>query len=135
MALSDPLGMMAHPHEVLVGFDPARLADYVEALLDEAGADQVIVGLPITKSGEEGAQAKAVRAFIEPLRTRGMDVVLRDERLSTVEAKRRLAEAATGRSRRRRSAKPDDAAAAALILQGYLESNTGSGSTEPDEPA
>lgn len=134
VALSDSLGMMAHPHEVLVGFDPARLADYVESLLEETGADQVIVGLPITKSGREGAQAEAVRAFIEPLRSRGMDVVMRDERLSTVEAKRRLAEASAGKSRRRRSTKPDDAAAAALILQGYLESIAGSGVGRPEEP-
>ncbi len=135
VALSDTLGMIAHPHAVLVDYDPARLADYVAALLEESGADQVVVGLPITKSGEEGAQAVAVRRFIEPLRSRGMEVVLRDERLSTVEAKKRLAEASAGRRSRRGKPKPDDAAAAALILQGYLESVAGSGGEEAGDPS
>lgn len=134
VAVSDALGMMAHPHEVLVGCDPDRLAEYVVGLLEKTGADEVIVGLPITKSGKEGLQAEAVRGFVEPLRSRGVNVVFRDERLSTVEARRRLAEASGGKPGGRRRAKPDDAVAAALILQGYLESKAGPGGEPPEGP-
>ena len=131
VALSDTLGMMAHPLEVLVGYDPDRLADYMVELLERTGADEVIVGLPVTKRGEEGHQAEMVRRFVEPLGSRGISVIFRDERLSTVEAMRRLAEASGGKPGRGRKAKPDDAAAAALILQGYLESKAGSGGQPP----
>ncbi len=131
VAVSDALGMMAHPHEVLDGYDPARLADYVVGLLRDIGGDRVVVGLPITKSGAEGQQAEAVRRFVEPLQSRGVEIVLRDERLSTVEARRRLAEASGGKTGRRGRTKPDDAAAAALILQGYLESKSGTGGKTP----
>ncbi len=135
VALSDALGMLAHPHEILVGYDPERLALYVLELLAETGADEVVIGLPITKRGEEGKQAEAVRKFVEPLLARSVQVVWRDERLSSVEARRRLAEAGAGKSRRARNAQPDDAAAAALILQGYLESKAGSGGTSPEGAA
>ncbi len=135
VALSDALGMLAHPHEVLVGYDPERLALYVSELLADTGADEVVIGLPITKRGEEGKQAEAVRKFVEPLLARSVQVVWRDERLSSVEARRRLTEAGAGKSRRARNAKPDDAAAAALILQGYLESKAGSGGTSPEGAA
>ncbi len=135
VALSDTLGMLAHPHEVLVGYDPERLAAYVSDLLAATGADEVIVGLPITKRGEEGQQAEAVRRFLEPLLALGIKVVWRDERLTTVEARRRLTEAGQGRSRRGKKAKPDDAAAAALILQGYLESKAGPGDASPEGAA
>ncbi len=134
VAVSDSLGLLAHPYEVLVGYDPDRLADHIVRLLAELGGARVVVGLPITRSGDEGEQAGIVRRFLEPLRGRGVEVVFRDERLSTVEANRRLAEAAGGRMRRRRRARLDDAAAAALILQGYLESEMSSGHA-PEESA
>ena len=100
----------------------------VEAVLAEASsraADTVVVGVPYTLRGARGHQAASVEAFVEELRghTR-LAVVTVDERLTSVEAERRLAEATPPRKRGprpRASAGAVDAAAAAVILQAYLD--------------
>lgn len=116
MAVSDPLGISASPLEVLLDYDPEAMRDYLEEKAME-GVDVVVVGLPLTPRGREGEQARKTRAFLEALgELEGMQIVLWDERLSTVEAEKRLREA--GRSLRGRKV---DAEAAAIVLQSYLE--------------
>jgi putative Holliday junction resolvase len=70
-------------------------------------------------NGTLGEQAKKVMAFVDRLRERtDVSVKLRDERLSTVSAKRLMQ--ASGSRKKGRKVR-DDAAAAAIILQGYLD--------------
>ncbi len=91
----------------------------------------IIVGLPFSMDGTLGAQADKVRSFAGEL-ARRVDVPLeyRDERLSTVEAKRVLQQVRkTSRTTRY------DAAAAALILQGYLDDLRPNHDYPPDEDA
>ncbi len=114
IAISDPLGISAQPREVLHDLDPEGLRRYVEGLLPQ-GVGVVVVGLPLTPRGEEGSQARETRRYARALKgIKGIEVVLWDERLSTVEAERRLREAGV----RKRIV---DAEAAAVILQSYLE--------------
>jgi putative Holliday junction resolvase len=116
VAVSDPLGISASPLEVLQDIGPTALRDYVEEKARE-GVDVIVVGLPLTPRGKEGEQARKTREFsraIEELE--GVKVVLWDERLSTLEAGKRLREA--GHSLRGRRV---DAEAAAIILQSYLD--------------
>lgn len=95
------------------------------ARTEEAG--RIVVGLPLSLSGEEGPQARAASAFADELRAAdGPEVVLWDERLSSREADHYLQ--ASGRGRRgakdRREAKGHrDAIAASIILQAYLDSH------------
>jgi len=120
VAVSDPLGVTAQPLPTI----PARIAGgavgAVAALIGEHGAGEVVVGLPLLMSGEEGERARLARSFARRLSERvpGVVVTLWDERLSSVEAERRMGEGGV-RSRDRRGRV--DAVAAALILQSYLD--------------
>lgn len=118
VAISDPDGIFAQPLTTLTvnSDDPA---EEVVELARARGVTGVVVGLPRHMSGRIGTSAERARRFAEILEER-LDVPVEfwDERLSTVEADRRLVEA--GMSRRRRK-EVVDRVAAALILQGWLD--------------
>ena len=120
VALSDPTGMLATPVTAVDRVD-AKPSDIDEVLriARERGAESIIVGLPLSLSGAEGAQAKRVRAFVSDLTSRsGLPVDIVDERYSTLQATRMLHESSAGRSRDKGRI---DASAAAVILQAYLD--------------
>ena len=95
----------------------------IEAVLDAAAERQVeriVVGMPISLSGEMGPQARKVARFIEKLAAQtDIPVQAVDERYSTAEARRLMAKADEARSKERGRV---DAAAAAVILQSYIDS-------------
>jgi putative Holliday junction resolvase len=121
LALSDPSRTVASPHEVL-----RRSGDPVvdrRAIVDaarELGANVIVVGLPLSLSGHAGPAAKAALAEVEALRAVAgpIDVVVQDERLTTVTAERALGEARMRRDARRNVV---DKVAAAVMLQAWLE--------------
>lgn len=122
IAASDPGRILASPHSVVARagsheVDHARIA----AVVAEIGAAQVVVGLPRSLDGKEGAAARTVRAEIEELRT-VLDVPVEpwDERLSTVTAARGL-QARGVRSKAAR--KVIDQEAAAVILQSWIDAH------------
>ena len=120
IAISDPTGLLASPlgH---VERGPTDVQDIID-IAERNGATEIVVGLPLTMSGESGAQAGRVRAFIRDLRSRtDLPVHTVDERLSTVQARRLLTNMGGGR-RATRDRGRIDAAAAAVILQSYLDS-------------
>jgi len=90
----------------------------VGGLCSREGAGLVVVGLPLNMDGSEGDQAAAARAFGAAVERIGLEVAYEDERLTSWEAGRRLAEA--GRRPRRGSGELDSTAAR-LILQQYLD--------------
>ena len=98
---------------------PRKDAQAVAALAREHGVAEVVVGLPLRLDGSFGSQAEKVVAFVERLRrVLRLPVVTRDERLTSVAAGERLAEAGVkGRDRKARI----DQMAAALILQEHLD--------------
>jgi len=118
VARSDPSGVLATPVETVRRGrgDLARIA----ALADEAGAIEVIVGLPRSLSGGEGPAAVKVREFAAALvrRIAPIPVRLYDERLTTVSAEAMLRD--RGRKGGKRRAVVDQAAAV-LILQQALD--------------
>lgn len=119
VAVSDPTGLLATPNEVYRRRDLASDIQHIAELARDLEVSGIIVGLPINMNGTEGPQADKTRAFAEALGELGLKVTLWDERLSTVEAKRRLAE--VGGKRRRQIRERIDAEAAALILETYLD--------------
>jgi len=122
LARSDPSGTLASPVSVLERSGD-RGADH-RAILDaarEAGADRIVVGLPISLSGDEGPAARDVRDELDELRAAADDELIieaHDERFTTVTANRALAQAGHRSPARRQSI---DAAAAAVMLQSWLE--------------
>jgi putative Holliday junction resolvase len=74
-------------------------------------------------NGSLGKQAEKVKAFTQELfKHTEVAIDFRDERLSTVSAKR-LMQATTSKKNRQKA--KDDAVAAAIILQGYLDETPG----------
>jgi putative Holliday junction resolvase len=100
--------------------------DRLAVIVAEQAAVEVVVGLPVSLSGQEGRAAAAARDFARALagRVAPRPVRLVDERLSTVAATRGMRESGIS-ARRGRSAV--DQAAAVVILQGALDAERGSG--------
>jgi putative holliday junction resolvase len=107
-AVSDPTGVLVTPLDALERPDTRKGIERIAALVDELGAERVLVGLPLTMSGQEGEQAALARTFAERLAGRlSIPVELHDERLTT-----RLAE---------RGGEGDaDSRAAAHLLESWL---------------
>lgn len=127
VAVSDPLGILARPLTTLAGGRSAEeLAADLRPLLEEHEVRELIVGLPRRLSGVTGPEAARIEALAERLREL-LDIPVRlwDERLSTVEVKRRLREA--GVRRRQRTKEQIDRLAATVILQSWLDRHDASG--------
>ena len=118
VAASDPLGITANPLDVVNrdGNEFERIKD----ILNTHGSKTLIIGLPKTLRGEVGMQAEKVLKFVEELREHlsGVEIILWDERFTSVIAHRMFQKAGI-KSRRERKIK--DAAEAVLILQSYLK--------------
>jgi putative holliday junction resolvase len=125
IAVSDPERRVAVPvGTVRVGQPPGELRAVAD-LVRERGATLVVVGHPLSMTGDRGGRAVHAEAFAEALRAAvGVPVELHDERLSTVEAERALT-AAGIRGRDRRAAV--DASAATVVLQSWLDASRRSG--------
>ena len=125
VARCDPAGTLAVPVET-VRRGPGDLDRLVE-LATESDAVEVVAGLPVSLSGDEGPAARSVREFATELAHALAPVPLRlvDERLSTVGAQQRFRE--QGLSTRSTRARIDQAAAA-IILQGALDAERTTGS-------
>ena len=117
LALSDPTGLLASPFGV-VERGSTDLADIV-CTAEENEVGEIVVGLPLSMSGDSGRQAGKVRAFVRDLRSQtDLPIKMVDERLSTVQAQSMLHQS----DRRRRGDRGQlDSAAAAVILQTYLD--------------
>ena len=119
VALSDAIGILASPFGIVERADgEADVAEILEIARRHEVA-VIVVGMPHTMGGTIGPQARKVQAFAEAMqRATDIPVEFRDERLSTVTAKRLV-----GRRRDRRGREKGryDEAAAAVILQNYLE--------------
>jgi putative Holliday junction resolvase len=119
LAISDELGLMAHARAPLPGRDVRKLVSELRALATREGIGRFLVGLPLDREGGEGLAATRARRFAQALAdATGREVELVDERLTTVEATRRLRE---GGVSARRSRPLVDGVAAAVILQAWLD--------------
>ena len=139
VAISDATGFLASPYTTLrISRVEAQTWTAIQRLIDETGAEELVIGLPISLDGEIRSQGKRIQAFAERLKEHiTIPVTFWDERFSTVEAQRLLAEREeaeqgkrdrAGRKRfrtgRRRKQQEIDALAATVILQEYLDQHT-----------
>ena len=117
VAVSDELGMLAHPVETIPGSGAVKR---VAEIVREKNAERVVIGLPRHMNGAAGIGAAEALAFAKKLETiLPCQVVTWDERLTTTAANRALR--ASGR-KTRNSRHVVDQVAAQMILQGYLDS-------------
>jgi putative Holliday junction resolvase len=120
LAVSDELGITAQGLPTLERRN--KRADFaaLAALVRENNVQQIVLGLPLRMSGEEGTQADLARAFAAELQDRiHVPVELRDERWTSRQAERVL----MGSGIRNEDRKPAiDRLSAVILLQDYLDS-------------
>lgn len=124
VALSDGLGITAQGVETITRKSANKLRQTlarIEELIVENQVSLIVLGYPKNMNNTIGERAEATNEFKDILTRRtGLDVVLVDERLTTMEAERVLIE---GNVRRENRKAVIDQIAAAIILQSYLDSN------------
>ena len=122
LAVSDERAILVGDAWTMNEWKPERA---VKRIAEEAAARNVgrlVLGLPKNMDGTEGPRAALSRELAEQLReTTGLEVVLWDERRSSIEAHAILH--ATGRKEKDHR-KTVDAVAASLMLEGYLRSQS-----------
>ena len=125
VAISDPLGYTAQGIEIIRREKESKLRQTlarIDELIKEYQVESIVLGFPKNMNNTIGDRAEKSLAFKEMLEKRtGLEVVMWDERLTTVEANRTLME---GKVRREDRSKYVDMLAAVYILQGYLDSRS-----------
>jgi putative pre-16S rRNA nuclease len=124
LAISDELGMLAHPLETV----QARERDPVERIaevVEREKIETILLGMPRNMDGSYGPAAEKARAFAARLQTRVQCAVkFWDERLTSVAAQKALH--ASGRSVKQSRAVIDQVAAQ-ILLQSYLDAQAAGG--------
>ena len=116
VALGDPQGILASPLTIINRSNDRADIEAIVNIVSQNQVGRIIVGLPLSMDGRIGKQAEKVKAFTRELGNHTeVPLAFRDERLSTVSAKRLMQTVRKTRKTRH------DAMAAALILQGYLD--------------
>ena len=120
IAVSDLSGTIAGDAFIIDEWNFEKTAERIAAEARSREAELLVLGCPKNMDGTEGPRAEKSRVLAEKLRElTGLQVVLWDERRTTVDAHRILSEA--GRRGKKRKSRID-AVAATLILEGYLNS-------------
>lgn len=119
LALSDTSLMIASPFQTIERDGFKKTAKVLQEIIQEYHIILLVVGLPKHMDGMEGAQAQSTRQFIEHFKQfYPIPVMFWDERLTSVEAERRMLEADVSRRKR---AMHIDQIAASIILQNFLQ--------------
>lgn len=118
VAVTDELGLIASPLKTIKFVNYEDLIDPISRLLDEYEIDSIVLGLPKNMDGTLGFAAKRSTDFKEFLLEHfDKEVVLVDERLSTMEAEMYLLDADMSRKKRKEHI---DSVAASVILNTYI---------------
>lgn len=122
VAVSDELYITAQGLEVITRKHENKLRQTlarIEELVTTYNVEKIVLGYPKNMNNSVGDRALKSEEFKKKLESRlGLEVILWDERLTTVSAHQAMIE---GNVRREERAKVVDKVAAVLILQGYLE--------------
>ena len=122
IAVSDDLGMLAHPLETIR--NDSEFLSRLQQIVLQKGISRIVVGIPRNMDGSYGPAAEKAKLFLSQLKSEfaGVQLIGWDERLTTVEAQRLLH--AAGRDVRK-SRPIIDQVAAQVLLQSYLDSVAG----------
>ena len=123
VAVSDALLLTAQPVEVIKRKSETKLRQTlarIEEIIAEYEVEKIVLGYPKNMNNTLGERVERTEEFKEKLEKRtGLEVILWDERLTTISAMEVLKE---GNVRRENRKKYVDKIAAVFILQGYLDS-------------
>ena len=118
VAISDATGLIAGFTTVIQQRNRTAVAEAVAALMRQHQVEEVVLGFPRNMDGTEGPRAALYREMAATIQAAcGMEVVLWDERRTTVEAHQILSDCNYHGKKRKNTV---DAVAASLILEGYL---------------
>jgi len=127
VAISDELGITARG---LFTLTRTNIKDDTQKILDtlnENNCSSVIIGLPLNLSGDDSVQTEKIRDFAKKLENKlvsnsmqGIEVILYDERFTTVLADRAMREAGVNRVKRKEVI---DRQAAVVMLEDWLRAN------------
>ena len=119
LALSDPMKIIAKPYKTIINDSKESLLIDINEIIKLKDVNEIVVGLPKTLKNTYSEQTHKVKEFIDFI-TDSLDIniVVVDERLSSIEAKRSLINQGikTGHNK-----KDIDMTAAALFLQNFLD--------------
>lgn len=121
LAVSDPLGIFASPLETVAS---AKIIDYLKTYAEKETIVRFVVGMPVNMNGAPSEAAADVKVFL-PLLSKHfpeVEVVLEDERFTSVLAHRAMIDGGMKASRRRDKTEVDKISAS-IILQTYLDRN------------
>ena len=125
VAVSDPLGITAQGVEIIRRKDENKLRQTlarIEELAKDYEAQEIVLGLPKNMNNTLGDRVEKTMEFKAMLERRtGLNVIMWDERLTTVAADKAMMEAGLNSRERKEYV---DMIAAVLILQGYLDSKS-----------
>ena len=120
IAVTDPLRIVPGGLKTVATHElTAFLADY----FNREQVDIIVVGLPTNMNGEESASMKQIRPFVEKLGKQYPDkqIVMFDERFTSVLAQRAILNSGIGKMARRNKALVDEVSAV-IILESYMNS-------------
>ena len=120
IAVSDEAGILAGEAFIITEWSPERTAEKIADAAQSRRVGRIVLGYPKNMDGTLGPRADKSEALAALLRNQySLDVILWDERRTTVDAHRILSEAGISGKKRKGTV---DAVAATLILEGYLNS-------------
>ncbi len=121
VALSDPLKLTAQGLKTIKRKNIKDDIEEIENIVQKYNVTKIVIGFPKNMNNTIGPQGEKVLNFVKKLKNKiDVDIVLEDERLTTVAAERTLIEGDVSRKNRK---KVIDKVAATYILQTYLDRN------------
>ena len=118
VAISDPTGFLVGSTATINSWRQEVVVDQLARMIEQHRPDEVVLGFPKNMDGTDGRKADLYRELAAALEeVTGMEVILWDERRTTIDAHNILFDAGKNGKKRK---KVVDAVAAALILEGYL---------------
>lgn len=119
LALSDGLGLLAHPYATLTRTTRERLFEALLAIIAKENVQAVVLGLPLGLNGQETETTRQVRNFAASLARRvDVPILFENEALSSKAAKEQLCQARLCGKKRLAAL---DQQAAVIILSDYLK--------------
>ena len=119
LAISDPNQIISKPLKTIILSDSQYIYNELEKIISDYEIQKLIIGLPLGMDGKKTQQTRKVEAFKEDLQNKiSIPVILFDERLSSVSAKKSLISQGikTGHNKSK-----IDQTAAAIFLQHFLD--------------
>ena len=120
VAVSDPLGWTAQGIKTIKRSNLKNDIKEIQDICNEYKVEKIVSGLPKNMNGTLGPQSEKVTEFCDILEKEiGKEIIMWDERLTTVAAHKAMIEGDLSRAKRKKIV---DKIAAIYILQGYLDS-------------